>query len=80
MIDFKNKPIFLAPLAGLTDLPFRQIAKKCGCDVSISEMISANALAFGSQKTIKMLERAEGENPYIVQLESSDAKNLAKSV
>ncbi|MCI6565111.1 tRNA-dihydrouridine synthase, partial [Campylobacter sp.] len=55
MIDFKNKPIFLAPLAGLTDLPFRQIAKKCGCDVSISEMISANALAFGSQKTIKML-------------------------
>ena len=80
MIDFKNKPIFLAPLAGLTDLPFRQIAKKCGCDVSISEMISANALAFGSQKTIKMLERAEGESPYIVQLESSDAKNLAKSV
>lgn len=80
MIDFSRKPIFLAPLAGLTDLPFRQIAKICGCDVSISEMISANALAFGSAKTIKMLERAEGENPYIVQLESSDPKNLAKSV
>lgn len=80
MINFKNTPIFLAPLAGLTDLPFRTIAKKCGCDVSVSEMISANALAFGSQKTIKMLSPASGEKPYIIQIESADEQNIKKAI
>lgn len=80
MIDFSNKPIFLAPLAGLTDLPFRTLAKKCGCDVSISEMLSANALAFGSDKTIKMALPAANEKPYIIQIESSLPQNIKKAV
>lgn len=80
MIDFSKKPIFLAPLAGLTDLPFRNIAKKCGCDVSVSEMLSANALAFNSQKTLKMALPAPNEKPYIIQIESSQTENIKKAV
>lgn len=80
MIDFSKKPIFLAPLAGLTDLPFRTIAKKCGCDVSVSEMLSANALAFNSQKTLKMALPAQNESPYIIQIESSQIENIKKAV
>lgn len=80
MIDFSKKPVFLAPLAGLTDLPFRTIAKRCGCDASVSEMISANALAFGSEKTRKMLLPAPNERPYIIQIESSIEANIAKAV
>lgn len=80
MIDFSKKPVFLAPLAGLTDLPFRTIAKECLCDASVSEMISANALAYGSQKTIKMLSPAKNERPYIIQIESSQLENITKAV
>lgn len=80
MIDFSKKPIFLAPLAGLTDQPFRTIAKKCGCDVSVSEMLSANALAFGSEKTLKMAQPAPFEKPYLIQIEGCLKQNIIKAV
>ncbi|MDH5464695.1 MAG: tRNA-dihydrouridine synthase, partial [Thiovulaceae bacterium] len=45
-----DTPIFvLAPLAGFTDLPLRAVVKKFGADLTISEMISSNALAYGSK-------------------------------
>ncbi len=44
-LDFSKPIYFLAPLAGLTDLPFRTVVKKFGADVTVSEMISSNALA-----------------------------------
>ena len=80
MIDFNKIPLFLAPLAGLSDPPFRSLIKKHGCDVTVSEMISANALVYESAKTFKMLEKSPLESPYIIQLESSDAKVLARAV
>ena len=80
MIDFNQKPLFLAPLAGLSDPPFRSLIKTQGCDVTISEMISANALIYENEKTLKMLEKSPLENPYIVQLEASDESVLARAV
>lgn len=80
MIDFAKKPLFLAPMAGFSDLPFRNVVKKFGADVTVSEMISANALVFESQKTLKMLERAELESPFIVQIASSDEEIIKKAV
>ncbi|ELJ5295485.1 tRNA-dihydrouridine synthase, partial [Campylobacter coli] len=59
MIDFSKKPLFLAPMAGFSDLPFRNVVKKFGADITISEMISSNALVYESSKTLHMLERAE---------------------
>ena len=65
-IDFERGILALAPLAGFTDLPFRSVVKKFGADVTFSEMISANALRYGSEKTLKMLTKSPLETPYIV--------------
>lgn len=67
-LDFSNPLVVLAPLAGYTDLPFRSVVKKFGADLTISEMISSNALVYNSTKTFKMLEKSPSEDPYFVQI------------
>ncbi len=80
-IDFSKKNIvMLAPLAGYTDLPFRSVAKEFGADVTISEMISANALKYHSARTFKMIEKAPAESPYIVQIAGSDIDVIKEAV
>ena len=80
MIDFKVNPLFLAPMAGFTDPPFRSVVKQFGADVTISEMISSNALVYESQKSLKMLEKTPFETPYIVQIAGGDEEILKKAV
>ncbi|CAG9469272.1 tRNA-dihydrouridine synthase [Campylobacter upsaliensis] len=80
MIDFKTNPLFLAPMAGFTDPPFRSVVKQFGADVTISEMISSNALVYESQKSLKMLEKTPFETPYIVQIAGGDEDILKKAV
>ena len=80
MINFDQKPLFLAPMAGFSDLPFRSVVKKFGVDATISEMISSNALVYESVKTLKMLEKAETEKPFIVQIAGSDKEIIKKAV
>jgi tRNA-dihydrouridine synthase B len=76
-----SRPIFaLAPLAGFTDLPFRSVVKKFGADLTVSEMISSNALAYNSKKTIKMLEKSLNETPYSIQIAGSDSVVIQKAV
>ena len=70
----------LAPLAGYTDLPFRSVAKEFGADVTISEMISSNALKYHSTRTFKMIEKAPSETPYIVQIAGSDVEVIKEAV
>lgn len=77
---FENNPLFLAPLAGFSDPPLRGVVKQFGCDVTISEMISSNALVFGGEKTLKMLEKNEFESPFIVQIAGSDEEVIKKAV
>ncbi len=79
-LDFSKPLYFLAPLAGLTDLPFRSVVKKFGADVTVSEMISSNALAYESKKTYKMLEKSPLENPYSIQIAGSDTKIIKRAV
>ena len=80
MIDFSKTPLFLAPMAGFSDLPFRSVVKKFGADVTVSEMISANALVFESKKSLQMLEKDELESPFIVQIAGSDKEIIKKAV
>ncbi len=76
-----DKPLYvLAPLAGFTDLPFRSVVKKFGADLTVSEMISSNALAHGSEKTLKMLEKSMMEDPYSVQISASDPEIARRAV
>ena len=76
-----EKPIFvLAPLAGFTDLPFRSVVKKFGADLTVSEMLSSNALAHNSKKTFHMLEKSPNEEPYSVQIAGSSVDVVKQAV
>ncbi len=79
-IDFSQPLVVLAPLAGYTDLPFRTIAKKFGADITISEMISSNALVYKCEKTKKMIEKAPEEDPYIVQIAGNKSELVKEAV
>ncbi len=79
-IDFSTPLYALAPLAGFTDLPFRSVVKKFGVDLTVSEMISSNALAYNSQKTYKMLEKSPLETPYSIQIAGSDPDIIRRAV
>ncbi len=67
----------LAPLAGITNLPMRLIAKEAGCGLVCSEMISANGLVYQSKKTQRILESAPEEKPLSVQIFGSDPEIMA---
>ena len=61
-LKLENNTI-LAPLAGITNLPFRLLAKEAGCGLVCSEMISAHGLVYKSRKTEKMMDSAPEEKP-----------------
>ncbi len=69
---------FLAPLAGITNLPFRLLVKKCGCAVVCSEMISAKGIFYNSAKTIDLLKSKKEEHPFSVQLFGSDPDSMTR--
>ena len=79
-LSFDNPLYVLAPLAGFTDLPFRSVVKKFGADLTISEMLSSNALAHGSKKTLHMLEKSINEDPYSVQISASQIDIARRAV
>jgi nifR3 family TIM-barrel protein len=66
-LTLENNTI-LAPLAGITNLPFRILAKEAGCGMVCSEMISSHGLVYRSEKTLKMLDSAPEEKPLSIQL------------
>ncbi|WP_456480491.1 tRNA dihydrouridine synthase, partial [Nautilia sp.] len=70
---------FLAPLAGYTDLPFRSVVKKFECNMTFSEMINVNAVAYHNEKTKKMMEKSPLEKPYFVQIAANNAENAVKT-
>ncbi len=61
-------PLILAPMAGITHMPFRIMAKEAGCAMVTSEMVSANGLFYGSGETRAMLAMSPVEKPLAVQL------------
>ncbi len=79
-LDFSSPLLMLAPLAGFTDMPFRSIVKRFGVDLTVSEMISSDALVYNNKKTASMLEKSPLETPYSVQIAGSDPEILKKAV
>jgi nifR3 family TIM-barrel protein len=77
-LEFNNN-IFLAPMAGVTDIAFRGLCKKMGCDLVYTEMISSKALFYGSENTQAMLKVSEDEIPVAVQIFGNDPYVMAKS-
>ena len=68
MNDFYNNKIFLAPMAGVTDLAFRTVCKEYGADLVVSEMVSSRGLHYKDKKTNELLKSNNIEAPLIVQL------------
>ena len=64
--------VLLAPMAGITDLPFRLICKEYGCGMVYTEMVSAKGLYYGSQKTEELLRIHPKEHPIGVQIFGSE--------
>ena len=67
----------LAPLAGITNLPLRLLAKRAGCGLVCSEMISSNGLVYNSGKTVQLLDSIPEEKPLSVQIFGSDPQIMA---
>lgn len=69
--------LFVAPMAGVTDRPFRQLCKRMGAGLAVSEMVTSNSLLYGSEKT-KRRANHEGEvAPVSVQIAGADPKMMA---
>ena len=78
--DFEiENEVFLAPMAGVTDLPFRLICKEHGCGLLYTEMINAKALCFDDEKTKKMLNINDKEFPVAVQIFGSEPEYMARA-
>jgi tRNA-dihydrouridine synthase B len=71
--------LVLAPMAGVTDRPFRQLCKRMGAGLAVSEMVSSNSLLWGSEKT-KRRANHEGEvEPKSIQIAGADPKMMAEA-
>ena len=76
MIDLRNK-LILAPMAGVTDLPFRLLCKEQGCDILYTEMVSAIAILYKNKNTEPLMQYEPMEHPIGLQLFGSDPQIMA---
>ncbi|MFZ8943930.1 MAG: tRNA dihydrouridine synthase DusB [Methylophilaceae bacterium] len=74
-LSIKNN-LFLAPMAGVTDRPFRMLCKKLGAGVAVSEMVTSNSLLYGSEKTIQRANHEGEVDPISVQIAGADPKMM----
>lgn len=77
-LNIKNN-IFLAPMAGVTDVAYRGLCVEMGCGLVYTEMISAKGLYYNSENTKNMLQISEEEKPAAVQIFGSDPYTMAKA-
>jgi len=69
---------FLAPLAGVSDWPFRLLCREMGAAIAHTEMISSHGLVHGGDQTLSYLERPETERPFAIQVFGHDPEILAR--
>ncbi|MDD6331847.1 MAG: tRNA dihydrouridine synthase DusB [Clostridium sp.] len=75
-IEIQDK-LILAPMAGVTDLPFRLLCKEAGCDILYTEMVSAKAMYYKNKNTIPLLALDDREHPIGLQLFGSEPELMA---
>jgi nifR3 family TIM-barrel protein len=72
-------PLYLAPMAGVTDTIFRQLCKEYGADVMVTEFVSAEGIFRRNERTLEYLEFVEAERPLGVQLFGGDPAHLGEA-
>ena len=76
-IEIRN-PVFLAPMSGITDVPFRNLAWKFGAGLVISEMVASQQLAEANAETLRKAEGGEFLSPFVIQLAGREEKWMAE--
>ena len=71
--------LFVAPMAGVTDRPFRQLCKKFGAGLAVSEMVASNSLLWGSEKTRRRADHQGEVEPIYVQIAGADPAMMAEA-
>jgi tRNA-dihydrouridine synthase B len=71
--------LFVAPMAGVTDRPFRQLCKKLGAGLAVSEMVTSNSLLYGSAKTRRRANHDGEVDPVSVQIAGADPAMMAQA-
>jgi len=71
--------LFVAPMAGVTDRPFRQLCKQLGAGFAVSEMVTSNSLLYGSAKTLRRANHTGEVSPISVQIAGADPKMMAEA-
>ncbi|HID48831.1 MAG TPA: tRNA dihydrouridine synthase DusB [Chromatiales bacterium] len=74
-----HNPLILAPMAGVTDLPFRQLCKQLGAGMAVSEMVSSNSLLWGSEKTRRRADHTGEIEPRSVQIMGTEPALMAEA-
>ncbi len=76
--QLKNN-LIVAPMAGVTDRPFRMLCKRMGAGMAVSEMVASNSLLYGSEKTRRRANHEGETDPISVQIVGADPKMLAQA-
>ena len=71
--------VVLAPMSGVTDLPFRRLVKRFGAGLVVSEMIASKAMVYAARKTLKMSSNCAEEQPMAVQLAGCEPAVMAEA-
>ena len=74
-----DDPVFLAPMAGVTDTAYRVIAHDMGCPLAFAEMVSSQGIHYRNEHTMKMLKTEVGERPIAMQIFAKSAAMAAEA-
>jgi tRNA-dihydrouridine synthase B len=74
-----NSPVILAPMSGVTDLPFRRVVRALGVGLVVSEMIASKAVIRDARKTLRMAQTAPEEQPMAVQIAGCESEVMAEA-
>lgn len=74
-----SMPVILAPMSGVTDMPFRRLVKRMGAGLVVSEMIASQAMIRHTRQTLKMIEKSAEEHPMAVQLAGCEPEVMAEA-
>ena len=74
-----DDPVFLAPMAGVTDTAYRVIAQDMGCPLAFAEMVSSQGIHYRNEHTMKMLKTEAGERPIAMQIFAKSAAMAAEA-
>ncbi len=72
-------PVLLAPMSGVTDMPYRRLVKSFGAGLTYSEMIASREVLHESRRTRELLQRSEYEKPFAVQLAGCEPEVMAEA-